>query len=385
MYIDYYQACTVDAGAAYVSSYSPITLILSPLDSIPSTGQLIVTFPIAWTSDPSSTSTLLTSPSCSGISNVSSVTCTYSQSPTQQIITISGLTTSSLLTPFSLSIANILIPPTVSSSETISIYSEWPDNTQIDTCITTVSNIVAAPFQSSSLSSNDNTTVQSSFTATLSLTLSRNFYYQDSIVFTLPSQFLSMQISSLNFPTFTPTANLNGLTLTNFPSSPAILSSNNILKFIISGVANPMSTAPIYLTVSIFRNNQLYQVSTVGYAAVTAPINSFSIEVDSNFVNNVGSATFSISSGVSFPANSVIVVTYPSTIVASLISASSVTLASLNGSVVTGATFQVSNNQIIFSNIFASTFFGTVTLIIGSFINPTTVQPTTFLVSVQLQ
>lgn len=114
----------------------------------------------------------------------------------------------------------MLIPPTVGSSETIYMYSQWSDGTEINTCTSTISNISFVPFQTATLVSNDNTTVQSSFTASLKLTLSRNFYFQDTIELILPVEFLNCRIISTTFATFTTSANLNSLTLSNFPSAP---------------------------------------------------------------------------------------------------------------------------------------------------------------------
>lgn len=110
-----------------------------------------------------------------------SVSCSYTLSQTSQVITVYSLSTGSLSTSFSIKIANVLIPPTVGSSETISMYSQWSDGTQINTCTSTISGIAYVPFQTATLASNDNTTVQSSFTASLHLIISRSFYYQDTI------------------------------------------------------------------------------------------------------------------------------------------------------------------------------------------------------------
>lgn len=57
---------------------------------------------------------------------------------------------------------------------------------------------------------------------------------------------------------------------------------------------------------------------------------------------------------------------------------STVTRCSLNGTIRTGVTYTVSDNQIIFSNIFSSNFKGTVVLIIPFFTNPPTTQPSVY-------
>jgi len=278
-------------------------------------------------------------------------------------------------------ISSILVPPTVNSSESISIYSQWSNGIQIDTCTTTIIGEVAAPFQSTSFTSNDNTTVQSSFSAMMKLTLSRTFYYQDSIVLTLPSQFSSAQVSSINFPTFVPTQNLNTLTLSSFPSSPNTIASNSVLSFTLSGLTNPLSIVPISLIVSIYRSNQLYQQSTLTYSAVAGLISSFSISASSNFVYNSGSASFTIKSNLTISLNSPITITYPSTISASNVATTNILSGSLDGTMVANGSYQINNNQIIFSKIYTTNFAGTTILSIGNFLNPPTVQPSTYLIS----
>lgn len=102
-------------------------------------------------------------------------------------------------------------------------------------------------------------------------------------------------------------------------------------------------------------------------------------------MQNVGTATFTITSTLKFPANSIIVISYPSSISVSSTASTSVSFASLNGAVVSTATFRVTSNQIIFSNIFSTDFTGTVMLKISTFVNPYTVQPSTYVLMVQDQ
>ena len=145
-----------------------------------------------------------------------------------------------------------------------------------------------------------------------------------------------------------------------------------------------MSTAPIDLKISIYRNNELYQQQTITYTAVSATISSFTIVPESNFVQSVGRATININPTISFPASSILIITYPSAISATTIASANLVYSTLNGSVKTGATYRVSDNQILVSNLFSSTFNGIVSIIIDSFINPTTTEPTNYKLSVQL-
>jgi hypothetical protein len=63
------------------------------------------------------------------------VSCSYSSSPTSQVITVSSVSSGSISSSF-FSIANVLIPPTVGSSESISMYSQWSERTDIDAVAT---------------------------------------------------------------------------------------------------------------------------------------------------------------------------------------------------------------------------------------------------------
>jgi hypothetical protein len=260
------------------------------------------------------------------------------------------------------------------------MYSQWSDGTEINTCTSTISNITYVTFQGATITSNDNKTVQSSFTASLQLYISRDFYYQDSIVLLLPTEFLGCKITSTTFSSFTNYTDHNLLTLSNFNSIPPSITANNLLAFTVSSITNPLTIAPISLTVSTYRNNQLYQQSVLSYAATVGTVDSFSILPDSNFVQSIGGATLTITSSLYFPAGSTINVIYPT--IPTAVASTSVTLATLNGSAISGATYQVISNQIRFSNIFSTKFSGRVVLVIGSFMNPQTIQTTTYLIQV---
>ena len=77
----------------------------------------------------------------------------------------------------------------------------------------------------------------------------------------------------------------------------------------------------------------------MSYVATSTAVNSFSISADSNFVQNIGKATFTIVSTIKIPVNSSIYIVYPSTITAASVSTTSVVQATLSGSVVTGAKY----------------------------------------------
>lgn len=364
-----------------MSTASTFTFSVTPKNQIPAGGHLVIGIPSAWTSDPILATTISSTPSCAEVSGIGTTNLGCSYNNLNEQLTITGFTTS-VSSTFSLTVSTILTPPTVGSGQSISIYSQWSDGTAIDSCTSLVTGLVAAPFQAISLASNDNTTVQSSFTATLSLTLSRAFYYQDTIVLTLPTEFLSVSVSSVNFATITRTPNLNTLTLSNFPSAPSTITSNNGLTFTLTNINNALSVSPLSLTVSFYRSNQLYQTSVVIYQATVATLNIFSISATSNFVQAVGSAVFTLDSVKIFPSGSIITLTYPASVTANTQAVSSVTRCSLNGTIVTGTTFEVASNQIIIRNVFSSNFVGTVSISIPTFANPPTSQPSSYLLSV---
>lgn len=246
-----------------------------------------------------------------------------------------------------------------------------------------VGGLVAPPFTNITLTSNDNSTVQSSFTATLKITISKTFYYQDSVILILPSELVGVSISSSNFNSFTKTPGLNNtVTLSNFPSSPETIAANNAITFTLTNIKNALSIAPLTLNVTFYRSSQLYQTQTVSYSATSGTLSSMSIVPDSNFVRTVGQATITLISSLSFPGNSQIIVTYPSSVTVGEVGSSAVVRCTLNSTVVTGVTFSISNNQIKFSNVFSSNFVGTVSLIISAFTNPFTTQPSVYSLSV---
>lgn len=155
---------------------------------------------------------------------------------------------------------SILTPPYIDSSQTISIYSQWPDGSQIDTCQTNIVNLSPASFQSISFSSLSNTIVQSSFNGSLSLTISKPFYYQDIIKLTVPQNFMNTTIISSNFASFSTTKDSSSLTITlsNFPSSPSTLPTNNVITLTLQNLTNPTSIGPVTIIASFYRSGSLY-------------------------------------------------------------------------------------------------------------------------------
>jgi hypothetical protein len=84
------------------------------------------------------------------------------------------------------------------------------------------------------------------------------------------------------------------------------------------------------------------------------------------------------------PSGSIIKVSYPANLIVSDITSTSITSAFLNGISVSSSTFRVTSNTIYFENIFQSNFInGTILIDFSQFANPLTVQPTTYLLTVE--
>lgn len=112
-----------------------------------------------------------------------------------------------------------------------------------------MADLAPIPFKSTIFTvQSGSTTVQSKFSAKLDVTLSKYFSYQDQISLNLPNNFFSnnqISLTSSTFLIFTTTvevlANNVGytrVTLSNFPASPSVLPSNNVLTLIFSNITN---------------------------------------------------------------------------------------------------------------------------------------------------
>jgi len=266
------------------------------------------------------------------------------------------------------------------------MYSQWSDTSQIDTCQTNIVNLSPVAFQTISFSSLSNTIVQSSFNGSLTLKISKPFYYQDTIVLTIPQNFINTTISSSNFASFSTTIDSSSLTITlsNFPSSPSSLPTNNVITFTMQNLTNPTSIEPVSIIVSFYRSGSLYQQSTTTYTAVIGSVNTFALTSDNGFVQAVGNVLFEVNSSLAIPSASKIIVSYPSSITAINLASQGVITASLNGVSVSSVSFTVSANSIIISNLFQSNFTsGLISVYFSSFINPPTIQPSVYTMIVQ--
>lgn len=97
-------------------------------------------------------------------------------------------------------------------------------------------------FQSISFASRDNVTVQSAFSALLSVVLAKPFSYLDTIIFTVPEYFINGTVSSVAFGSFNQYKDVAGLkiTLSNFPST-SNRSTNTMVNFTFTNIKNPDS------------------------------------------------------------------------------------------------------------------------------------------------
>lgn len=91
-----------------------------------------------------------------------------------------------------------------------------------------------------------------------------------------------------------------------------------------------------------------------------------------------------INSDLMIPSGSRIKVSYPANVIVSDSTSAPLTSSYLNGISVGSSTFRVSSNTIYFENVFQSNFTNGLILIdFSQFSNPLTVQPTTYLLTVE--
>ena len=227
--------------------------------------------------------------------------------------------------------------------------------------------------------------MQSSFNGRVSLSIAKPFAFYDTVVFTLPSNFLNAVVSSTSFSSFSQTrdASSSSITLSNFPSTSS-RSTSSQLNFTLQSITNPVSVNPVNVVISFYRLGSLYQQSTVSYSAIAGSAQSFKILPSSNFVYAKGPAQMEINSSLMIPSGSKIKVSYPANLIVSDSNSIAVSSAFLNGISVSSSTYRVTSNTIYFENVFQSNFTsGLIVIDFSQFSNPLTVQPTTYLLTVE--
>lgn len=93
--------------------------------------------PLNWLGDVEANNSIVSNPSCSNIANLAgSITCSYIVQNSLGVarITVSSLSTGTLdnSKSFSFQANSILTPPFKGSTQTVKIYSQWPDLVKID-------------------------------------------------------------------------------------------------------------------------------------------------------------------------------------------------------------------------------------------------------------
>lgn len=241
-----FSSCSISASGSTILTRSKLTISLTPKNPIPSSGIILLSFPLFWSNDVVLSRTLTTSPTCLPLSNVSgSLSCTYSiaTAPVNLVyLTISGLTNSALTSTFSFTVQSILTPPYINPSDNVVITSQWGDGAQIDTCKTIVTDLTPIKFQAISFATIDNNTVQSGFNGLLSVTLAQSFAYTDTITFGLPLEFMGATIASTAFGFFLQNKDVSNqaIMLYNFPTTSS-KSASTVLNFTLAGLINPNS------------------------------------------------------------------------------------------------------------------------------------------------
>jgi hypothetical protein len=222
---------------------------------------LVVTFPYDWDGDVMEYQVISsTTLSCSQLSGLStnSMSCTYTTAPSPInaiTVTISALSVAGISsqTAYSISISPVLTPPFTNDNQRVSISSTPGDGTPIDKCSTVVTNTLPIPCLSSFSISNGTSVVQSSFTGNLQMTLGAPFSYQDTVILSVPNNFLTdnkISITSFNYLSFMTTVQFSPnsssqytlITLSNFASSPDKVAANSAFTFRLINVTNYIST-----------------------------------------------------------------------------------------------------------------------------------------------
>ncbi len=285
---------------------------------------------------------MITNPSCAaGTNTANTLSCSYLVMgfPINKIfVTVTGLTTSQLSSPFSFSIQSVLTPPVVDSSDNVIISSQASDNSNIDICQTVIADLAPIQFQTATFESTTNTLVQSSFVGRVALSIAKPFSFSDSIVFSLPSNFLNGVISSNGFSSFSQSrdTSASSITLSNFPSTSS-RSTGSQMNFTFNSITNPTSVKPLTLTVSFYRMGSLYQQQIISYSAIAGTATSFKILPVTSSVNARGSAQVEINTAFGIPVGGRIKISYPSTVTSVYTDLTPITSTALNGISVTSS------------------------------------------------
>lgn len=363
-----------------VYSKSTITLTATPTNPIPSSGTLQISLPQYWSSSYMTDSLITDSLNCSSLSTLSNtLTCSYQTSPEYTVITFNSLSGSTITSGFSLSFGSVTLPPTVNSSDVITIYSRLSTGEMIDTCTAMLTGVQGAVLQGEAFTST-NTTVSREFNGSLSFINTVLVSLDDTIIVTVPST-LGMP-TMINVSSFTGFSNLttnNIISIYNFAGNN--LASLSTLTITLFSCTNPPNTKPISnFTITIQRNGWLVQSGTVGYSTTPGTLTATLDSAVFN-TNKMTSSQLVVITGSGIEVGGYITMEY--TYAPKALTSGVVSQCTVNGVVVNTASYGLAGQLLTFSNIFqnAGSSAGNISINFTEFTNPPTIQSVTLTVN----
>jgi hypothetical protein len=270
------------------------------------------------------------------------------------IITVGNMSGSAIATSFGLSFGSVTLPPTVSPTDTIILYSRLVTGEMIDTCTATLTGVTATTLQNTMLVSS-NTTVSATFTLELSFVNSVLISTSDTIIINVPSTVGMPNVLRVsNFIGYTNVTSGNVITIGNFSASS--LAANTNLTITLFSCTNPPNTKPTdNFLIQIQRVGRLIQSGTIGYqsttGSLTAALNSALFST-----NAVTSSQLLITTGSPLAIGSYITMTY--TYEPTIPSSPAISQCTVNGVVVTGSSYSLSSQTLTFINVFPNAAVG---------------------------
>jgi hypothetical protein len=261
---------------------------------------------------------------------------------------------SAIATSFGLSFGSVTLPPTVSPTDTIILYSRLATGEMIDTCTATLTGVTATTLQNTTLVSS-NTTVSATFTLELSFVNSVLISTSDTIIINVPSTVGMPNVLKVsNFIGYTNVTSGNVITIGNFSASS--LAANTNLTITLFSCTNPPNTKPTdNFLIQIQRVGRLIQSGTVGYqsttGSLTAALNSALFST-----NAVTSSQLLITTGSPLAIGSYITMTY--TYEPKIPSSPAISQCTVNGVVITGSSYSLSSQTLTFINVFPNAAVG---------------------------
>lgn len=302
-----FQTCSVTFNPSTVNKTGAMTINVTPQNSIPSTGTVVVSFPSLgyWFNDISSTPFPVTSSmTCSNTTaNVNQLisctgaTSTFGSTTASRQVTASFLFSTSMLSNFGFQISNIISPPTnYSTRDLISIYSVSNGNI-IDSCVVVVSGLQPNNV-TMTIGTNPPTTplvVNRNVSLRFSINLVDTINSLDNFIFVFPTGSRIFTPTFAGPMTFT-SASLSGTSVSVSQSTSPLrtFASGYILNITMSTFTAPPSTqtsSPILMYIN--RDGATKMVGSATIQAVMSSLN-YTVTPDSNLVNQNTTYVFNV-------------------------------------------------------------------------------------------